>query len=285
MSADSGHDIAVLMQDFPFSPSFRHASSKERRQIPDLGPFPSDFLETLPLFRDMNAAQIEEARCVIVPQRLETGTFLLREGQAGDQIFLLLEGSVKIYITKGEQEVVLGLVGRGEVIGELAVLDGNGRSASVLAQTPCFVGMISRHDFWNTLWPMPPVPYNVAVLLTDRVRRLTARLQAMATLDVRGRIALQLATMIAEHAIINAEGAHEIPFHFTQNELAQMIGTSRAQTNQSLAFWKRTGVLQTVRQRMVVRNLPALHKAFPPALFLTSAKNVKPFDFNAHFKE
>ena len=276
--------IAVLMLDSLSKARPDAVSFRERRKPENLGPFSPGFIENLPLFRDLTTTQIETARCVIASQRLETDTLLVGEDQAGDQVFLLIEGSVKIFVTKGEQEVVLALRGRGEIIGELVVLDGNGRSASVLTQTPCVVGAISRYDFWNTLWEMPPVPYNVAVLLAERVRRLTARLQAMATLDVRGRIAFQLATMVAEHAVINAEGAYEIPFSFTQHELARMVGTSRAQTNQSLASWKRSGAVQTVRNHLIVRDLAALHKAFPAALFVTPAHNIRPFDFNQHFK-
>lgn len=259
-------------------------SFAERRKPQNLGPFSPGFIENLPLFRDLTSTQVETARCVIKPQRLDLETHLISEDQAGDQIFLLIEGSVKIYVTKGDRDVILGLRGRGEILGELAVLDGNGRSANVLTQTPCIVGTISRHDFWNTLWEMPPIPYNVAVLLAERVRRLTARLQAMATLDVRGKLAFQIATMVAEHAVINGEGDFEIPFPFTQEELARMVGTSRAQTNQALAAWKRAGTIQTARHHLIVRDLPALHKAFPAALFVTPAHNIRPFDFNQHFK-
>ena len=150
--------------------------------------FPLATLKQLPLLRGLSRAGLETARTVIQKRVIEAGATLIGEDDLGAALYFVTEGTFKITVRKGDGEVLLGLCGRGELLGELAAIDGHARSATVTAQTTCVVGALSDAHFWNALWPLAPVPLNMAHLLVGRVRRLTAKVQAMATLDVRGAL-------------------------------------------------------------------------------------------------
>ncbi len=228
--------------------------------------FPVASLERVPLLHGVSRAHLEAARSVITRRLLASGEVLLHEDDAGGTLFLVMEGAFKITVRKGESTVVLGLCGRGDLLGELAAIDGHSRSATASAQIPCVVGTVSADDFWKTLWPLAPVPLNMAHLLTGRVRRLTAKVQAMATLDVRGRLAFQMVSLACDHALEAGGGVQHIPFGLTQAELAQMVGTSRVQVNQLMTTWSKHGILTAKRTNIVIHHLEALCQMFPASL-------------------
>ncbi len=228
--------------------------------------FAPEILSQVPLFCGVSASDLEVARGVVVRRDLAQGDTLLTEDESGQTLFFLMEGAFKITVRKGEGTVLLGLCGQGELLGELSAIDGNARSATVVAQTPCVVGAVSAHDFWHELWPLQPVAMNMAHALAGRVRRLTAKVQAMATLDVRGRLAFQLVSLARDHARVGKGGALCLPFGLTQAELAQMVGTSRVQVNQLMMTWTKHGFICAKRNSITVFRLDALCQMFPASL-------------------
>mgnify|MGYP002778801370 CR=1 FL=1 len=224
--------------------------------------FPVELLRSMPLFRDLSRSQLEEVAAVVRRKTLPAGGVLVQENEPGNTIFLILEGSVRIRTTRGDEDVILGFRGRGEMIGELSILDGGARSASVETQTPCVFACVSRHEFWEFLWPLAPVPYNVARILAARVRLLSEQVQAMATLSVSQRLARQILLLCSEHgtAAPNEPGV-VIPFGISQQELAQMVGATRVQVNRTLQFWKRQNIVLITRRSLSVKD-PARLKSY-----------------------
>lgn len=229
-------------------------------------------LRQVPLFKGVSADDLNLIKTIIKRRTLAAEDLLLSEDDMDSTLFLIMEGAFKITVRKGEGTVVLGLCGRGELLGELAAIDGHARSATVTAQTPCVLGVVSASDFWKTLWPIDPIPVNMAHLLADRVRRLTAKVQAMATLDVRGRLAFQMVSLARDHGDIQPDKTYAIPFGLTQAELAQMVGTSRVQVNQLMTTWGRHGILTAKRNSIMVHKLDALCQMFPASLDAIVAK-------------
>jgi len=227
---------------------------------PNVVAFSGVFLENLPLFRDLNPHQLEAVQNIMQRRQYPPGAIILNEHQPADMVFVIVQGSVKVCVHQNQQRVILGLRGRGELLGELAVLDGGGRSATVISQTPCELGCITRSDFWDVLWKIPIVPYNVSCLLADRVRRLSSHIQTLSTLSVRGRLARQIVSLANEHSQLRPNGHYEILVRLTQDELAQMVGTTRVQINHTLAPWKKSGWVQNQRGRMIVTALDKLQQ-------------------------
>ncbi|MBW3637723.1 MAG: Crp/Fnr family transcriptional regulator [Armatimonadetes bacterium] len=220
------------------------------------------FFEALPLFRNLTPPQLLQARALFHSQRVRANHTLTTEEQPGEIVYIIVHGSVKICTQGGAVDTVIGLRGPGEIIGEMSVLDGVGRSAMVIAQEPSLLFWVSRADFWNVLWEMPPIPYNLACLLAQRVRQLTSQVQAMATLDVQGRLARQLVTLADEHGRPcdgpHPSGAVIIPFQLKQAELAGMVGATREQVNRLLATWIRHGLVSRKGAYLVLYRRDAL---------------------------
>lgn len=124
----------------------------------------------------------------------------------------------------------------------MSALDGQRRSATVVTQEPSVLFWLTCADFWEVLWEMPPISYNLVRSLSQRTRVLTAQVQAISSLDVQGRLARQLIILAQEYGRpypAKGAAAQLIPFQLKQAEIAAMIGATREQVNQLLSAWLR----------------------------------------------
>ena len=218
-------------------------------------PHPSDaerYFDLLPIFCDLTPSQLERARAVLSVLRVEAGHVLMAADSASETVYVVASGSVKICADSGDKEIILGIRGPGEVLGEMSALDGMTRSATVVAQEKTLLFQLSHADFWAVLWEMPPVSYNLVRSLTQRTRVLSSQVQAFSSLDVQGRLARQLVILAQEYGQPYAqagEAARLIPFQLKQTELAAMIGATREQVNGLLSSWRRRGFITRDRVR------------------------------------
>ncbi len=230
------------------------------------------FFATLPIFRGLSASQIECARAILSAKSVDAGHVLMEENQPGETVYIVARGSVKVCARDGNGEIFIGLCGPSEVLGEMSVLDGAKRSATVVAQEPSELFEMSGSNFWSVLWEMPPIPRNCARLLSQRVRVLTSQVQALASLDVQGRLARQLVTLADEygHPVLAPNNAHAvlIPFLLKQADLGAMIGATREQVNKLLSAWTRRGFIARDGMRIMVCNRAALRKFYLPPVSL-----------------
>lgn len=222
----------------------------------------SDLLAALPLFQGLSAQQLWTAQTALHRKQVPAGQVLMSQQQAGEVVYIIAEGAVKICVRRGQQSNIIGLRGVGDVLGEMSVLDGDRRSATVITQSDCSLYWVSRADFWETLWPMPQFSLNMTMLLAKRVRTLTGQIEAMATLSVAGRLARLLLDLARDYGCPNSSEdephAMEIPFRLTQIDLASMIGATRVQVNQVFHAWKKRGYIAIYQNRLNVLDEAAL---------------------------
>lgn len=202
-----------------------------------------DDLACLPLFELLNLRQLQQAQRVLHRKNVPAGQVLMAEAQAGEIVYVITKGAVRICVRRGEHDVIIGIRGRGDMLGEMSILDGGHRSATVITQTECVLYWVSSADFWEVLWPLPSFSMNVTKLMARRIRNLTGQIEAMATLSVQGRLARLLLSLAADYGVpvdlAMAPHALKIPFRLTQVDLANMIGATRVQVNQVFSQWKR----------------------------------------------
>ncbi|MDQ2731663.1 MAG: Crp/Fnr family transcriptional regulator [Armatimonadota bacterium] len=197
-----------------------------------------DLLE-IPLFHDLSPEHLDSLNNMLSQQVYPARKTLMLEETPGDKAFILLEGTVKIYVQDWEgREVILGFRGRGEVLGEMSLLDSMGHSANVVAQNKVTVLSISRKAFWECLQVMPPMIFNLARILSRRTRVATSQILSLATQDVQGRVARQLLTFADEYGQALNGGSILIPLRLTQSDLAGLVGATRVRVNEVLAGWK-----------------------------------------------
>lgn len=157
------------------------------------------------------------------------GDTIFRKGDPGEFMMLIVEGDVKIVSPSGDgKEVLLNLLGKGDIFGEIAMLDGLARSADAIARSDCALARLARRDVLAVIERYPSVGLNFISFLCRTLRHVSGHLDDVMFLDVAGRLARAVGRVGKENGIVD----------LTQQELAQAIGVSRESVNQVLRAWQ-----------------------------------------------
>jgi CRP-like cAMP-binding protein len=199
-----------------------------------------------------------ELRVAGRPQRFAPGAVLLYEGQIGDRVMVMFTGRAKVsYVTARGREVVLRFAGPGEVLGELAAIDGQPRSGTVTALEEIEAVILPAERF------MAFVDQNRAVRLA-LLRTLSARFRdsdqkriQFGVADSVGRISARLMELAERFGEPDAGGV-AITLPLTQEELGSWCGCSRESVAKGLGTLRRLGMIETGRRRIIVRDAPGL---------------------------
>jgi CRP/FNR family cyclic AMP-dependent transcriptional regulator len=209
-------------------------------------------LETIPLFRGLTPTEQRHLLDLLGVRTFPAGVDILRAEQPGDVVYIVLDGTVKVHIDRPDgAAVILAILRVGEVAGEMSLIDHLGRSATVVAMEQSTFAWLTHSDFWNCLRSMPTMTFNLAGILSRRLRLANAHLVALATMDIEHRLAHQLLALAEEYGEETPDGGCRIPFRLTQGDLAALVGASRVRVNQILVGWKHEELL-TVDGRHVV---------------------------------
>lgn len=190
-----------------------------------------DVLRAIPLFRNLPGAALELLLRESRQRRYAAGQVLWSEGDPGDSLLILEAGQLRVSrFTGSGQEVVLQVMEAPAALGELALLDGEPRNASVTAQRPVTVRLLPRQAFRGLLREEPAMVEGLLASLAGMVRAGNARHVAAIGLDVPGR----LATWLLERAGVAPGNGAIVPMDRSQGELAAELGTTRATLNRAL---------------------------------------------------
>jgi CRP/FNR family transcriptional regulator, cyclic AMP receptor protein len=188
-----------------------------------------------------------------VSRHLQTGETLFYKGDAGDALFVIRQGSIEIgFAGASGRQVTLNLLGPGAVLGEIAMLDGQERTADAVAREPTTLFVVRRRDFLALLQRSPSVAVQTIELLCARLRSLSDRMEELMLLPLPVRLARRLIEL-GQH---NAE-----KIALSQSELATMIGATRESVNRQLNAWQRAGFVELVRGHIMLRDGAALSAA------------------------
>lgn len=192
------------------------------------------------------------------PRRYAAGQVLWNEGDPGDALLVLEDGQLRISrVTGAGVEVVLAVVEAPAALGELALLDGAPRDASVVAQRPVEVRFIARSAFLALLRREPAVVEGLLHTLAGMVRAGNARHLVTVGLDVPGRLATWLLARVPD-ASTYPKGLPEFALDRSQSELAAELGTTRSTLNRALNGFEALGYLSRKEDRIVIRDVAAL---------------------------
>jgi CRP/FNR family transcriptional regulator, cyclic AMP receptor protein len=209
-------------------------------------------LETIPLFHGLTPTEQRHLHDLLGIRTFPSGVDILTAEQPGDVAYIILDGTVKVQVDRPDgTAVIIAILRAGEVVGEMSLVDSLGRSATVVAMEQTTLAWLTHSDFWNCLRSMPAMTYNLAGILSRRLRLSNAHVAALATLDIEGRLADQLLALAAEYGEATANDGCRIPFRLTQGDLAALVGASRVRVNQILVSWKQNNLL-TVDGRHIV---------------------------------
>jgi CRP-like cAMP-binding protein len=170
--------------------------------------------------------------------RLAADQMLFLSGDAGDACYRVEEGLLKASVfATGGGERILAIFGPGSLVGELSMIDGRPRSASVAALRPSRLSLVSRTAFEAFARNNPELCRHIVMLLARRLRETNAALAAASFLPVKGRVARVLLSLAAAFGNDIGGGRILIRQKVTQSDLAGMAGLARENTSRILKDW------------------------------------------------
>lgn len=170
-------------------------------------------------------------------------TTIIAQEEEEDQVFILLEGSVRVVLlSEGGQEIWLDWFGPGAIFGELAALTGKPRTSEIVAETPCRIAAIPGSQFFDLLRAHGSIGLALSRLLATRVHHTTQRMFELSALSAPGRIYAELLRMSEPSP---GEGNRRtIQVAPSMTELARRVNTTRETTSRTVNDLERRGLLR-----------------------------------------
>jgi CRP-like cAMP-binding protein len=213
-----------------------------------------------PLFVGLEQAELLALGAGARWRRYRKGEYIFHQGDAGDSLFVLTEGRVKvIFVSVDGDEMILATLQPPESFGELALIDGGPRSASIQALQPTAALILTRATVLELMSRQPRVTDVVLRSLGGLVRRMIAQAADLVFLDLHGRVAKLLLRLIADPTAHPGE-MPSLDLNVTQSDLAAMVGGSRQSVNQILRQFERRGYLHVEGHKVIVKDIDALRR-------------------------
>lgn len=215
-------------------------------------------LTGIELFAGITPTQLDWVAQRAHKRVFEAGRNVMTIEQPGEAVYIILQGTVKIHVEQGERDVILSILGAGDLLGEMSLIDSVGRSASAVTLENSLLLWMDKISFNHMLDNFMPVARNLVKILSARVRLSDQLIQALATLDVNGRVARQLLAF-AEKYGHEKGGATQIRIVLTQSDIADLVGASRKRVNQAMVLFKEQGLIDTDAEgRIAIKNSEGL---------------------------
>jgi len=211
-----------------------------------------ELLRSVPLFADLEEGELERFSHVAVPRSFPAGTRVFHEGDSSDACYIVSEGSFRVTREHSDgRAITLATLGPGEIFGELAMLDGDRRSASAESITDGTLLALPANDVRSLLARNPEIALKLVAGLVRRLRAANARLSRQSFQTVPSRVAGILLQLSRDAQGEDGEEV-EVTIRMNQTDLAQLAGTSRESVSRFLAELERAGVVRSGRGRVTV---------------------------------
>lgn len=208
-------------------------------------------LRSVPLFAELDEADLESFSRVAVPRSYPEGTRVFHEGDQSDACYIIRSGTFRVTREHPDgRAITLATLSPGDIVGELAMLDGEVRSASV--ETLGGEGellALPAGDVRSLLEHHPEITVKMVAALTRRLRAANERISRQSFMTVPSRVAGVLSQLVDEEG---ADGKREVTIRMNQTDLAQLAGTSRESVSRFLADLERSGVVRAGRGQVTI---------------------------------
>jgi CRP/FNR family transcriptional regulator len=216
-----------------------------------MGETSAELLTRVPLFAELSGGELERIAAVSVPRSFPKGVRVFHEGDSSDACYIVRDGDLRVTREHPDgRAIALATLGPGDFFGELAMLDGGSRSASVETLTDAELLALPATDVRRVIAENGDIAAKLIVAITRRLRETNERVARQSFQTVPSRVAGVLAQLTAEEAI--PEHREGVTVRMTQADLAQLAGTSRESVSRFLATLERAGVVAVGRGRVTV---------------------------------
>lgn len=182
---------------------------------------------------------------------------IFRKGDPGTSMMVVADGRVKIRSTSWEdREVVFNLIERGDVFGEIALLDGHERTADAIAMGSTVLYVLERRDFLPLLRGNPEIGMHLLTTLCTRLRHTSGQVEDLVFLAQAARLAKTLVWLAKRYGRPSQNGL-QIDLKLSQRELGTLVGVRRESMNRQLGLWRSQGVLALQKGVITIRDVAA----------------------------
>ena len=213
-----------------------------------------NFLRNVPIFAELEEKDLLRVVKLGTSQKYKKGNIVVLEQESGAALFVIITGKVKVVrMDEDGREVILSMFGPGEFFGEMSLLDGLARSASVVATVKSELFMIHRRDFLELLNEFPSVTISLLAELAMRLRKADMQIKSLSLKDAEGRVA-NVMLILADDVGIFRKGKVEIDELPLQQDIANMAGTSRETVSRMIHLFIEGGEVQIKGNKLIIND-------------------------------
>ena len=217
-------------------------------------------ISRIPLFEGLSPDEQEELRAMMTQTTLRRGETLFNEGDAGDRFYVLLSGKVKLgHASADGRENLLTIMGPSDMFGELSIFDPGPRTSSATTITEVRAVSMDRDALRSWISDRPEIAEQLLRVLARRLRRTNNNLADLIFTDVPGRVAKQL-LYLAQRFGSRDGTALRVDHELTQEEIAQLVGSSRETVNKALSDFAQRGWIRVQGRSILIDNAERLAK-------------------------
>ena len=217
-----------------------------------------NLLSSIPLFKGLDSEALEDVSARLRLLKAKKGDVLFRKEMEGTVLYIIQEGAVKIVLrSEMGDEKILDIFSKGNIFGEMSLLDGKPRSSDAIAVGPSKLLLLNRNDFMNLLRQHDSVKETLIGALAVRLRKTEGLMEDTSFLNIPARFAKKLIDL-GETFGRRRGNALEINLQLTQNDLANIVGATRETINKELRILRGKGLVSTTDKVIRIHNVERL---------------------------
>ena len=221
-----------------------------------------EHLRKVPIFSDLSDSDLKKISEKMISRLYEKGKMILLEQSQGETFFIIISGVVKVTrLSDDGREVILAILGESDFFGEMSLLDGEGRSANIVANEQSEVVTLSRSDFLDCLQKYPKIAIALLEELAVRLRKSDQHIESLSLSDSEQRIGVTLIRLAEELGTIKRGDVNvkNLPY---QQDIANMAGTSRATVSRTLKLLETKNLLKRDGRNLIIYKFDLFRQAF-----------------------
>ena len=210
-----------------------------------------------PIFCDLDSEALDQLCRYAKHATLKRGDAIFSKGDPGTSLYAVISGTVKISISSADgRSAILNLIGAGETFGEVALLDGQERTADASANTNCEIYVIDRREFLPFVRSQPALAMKFIELLCTRLRWTSDQVEQVILQNLPGRLASALIRLTRKHKLSPTDRTIAV----TQQEISEMVGMTRESINKQLRVWAARSWVRLEHGAIVVLDAESLQE-------------------------
>ena len=221
-----------------------------------------EHLRKVPIFSDLSDSDLKKISAKMISRIYAKGKMILLEESEGESFFIILSGVVKVTrLSDDGREVILAILGESDFFGEMSLLDGEGRSANIVANENSEVVTLSRRDFLECLQRYPKIAIALLEELAVGIRKSDQHIESLSLSDSEQRIGITLIRLSEELGTIRKGDVNvkNLPY---QQDIANMAGTSRETVSRTLKLLESKNLLKREGRNLTIYKFDLFRQAF-----------------------